>query len=239
MMKSPKILDSTQPLLYETGYKEWPYAYAGSCFPIRWKNNLYIVSAFHCFENHQVKPESTLYPIPLNTKHFFGFCCTLRAKVCGANDLKHYDQVLLQVSEKNHSPQQLCSVMATDLSKSDSLISLSSDQVTNVWFRGFLTENLKNEIDYENKKIKKQAYVTNGLVASRESLFDYCHMLKVKNPFPEGMSPNGMSGSAVYGVDRNGNSKLAGTVIEYNATTKEFLIIDAIVLSNLLEVENS
>jgi len=51
MMEVPNILDSTKPVLYQTGYEEWPYAYAGSCFPVRWKNNLYIVSAFHCFEN--------------------------------------------------------------------------------------------------------------------------------------------------------------------------------------------
>jgi hypothetical protein len=64
-------------------------------------------------------------------------------------------------------------------------------------------------------------------------------MLKVKTPTPEGMSPDGMSGSAVYGVDHNGNAKLAGTVIEYNSITNEFLVIDSIVLSKMLETENA
>ncbi|NTU50085.1 MAG: hypothetical protein HGA87_04230 [Desulfobulbaceae bacterium] len=36
MSDIPNILKSTQPLLYETGFDEWPYAYAGSCFPVRW-----------------------------------------------------------------------------------------------------------------------------------------------------------------------------------------------------------
>lgn len=239
MMKTPNILDSTQPILYETGYEEWPYAYAGSCFPVRWKNYLYIVSAFHCFENHQVEPERTLYPIPTDTKLFFGFCCKLRAKANEANSLKHYDQILLQVSYEIHSNEQLSSVIATDLSKSDSIISLSSIEVVDVWLRGFLFENPAHEVDYGKSKIRQQAYVTNGYVSSKKSLSDYCHMLKIKTPTPEGISPNGMSGSAVYGVDRNGNARLAGTVIEYNSLTNEFLVIDSIVLSKLLEEENA
>jgi hypothetical protein len=131
-MEVPNILDSTKPVLYQTGYEEWPYAYGGSCFPVRWKNNLYIVSAFHCFENHQVEPEATLYPIPTDTKQYFGFCSKLRAKVNEAHDLKHYDQVLLHVFAEIHSNEQLNSVAAPDLSKSDSVISLSGDEIVDV-----------------------------------------------------------------------------------------------------------
>lgn len=239
MMEVPGILNSTKPVLYETGYEDWPYAYAGSCFPVRWKNNLYIVSAFHCFENHQVEPEETLYPIPTDTDQFFGFCCKLRAKVNEANDLKHYDQILLQVSAEIHRKEQLNSVASLDLSKSDTVISLSSTEIVDVWLRGFISENPSHEIDYEKRKIRQQAYVTNGYVSSRKSLFNYCHMLKVKTPAPEGMSPDGMSGSAVYGVDQHGNVMLTGTVIEHNSITNEFLVIDSIVLKKLLETENA
>ncbi|NTU49956.1 MAG: hypothetical protein HGA87_03550 [Desulfobulbaceae bacterium] len=239
MIEPPKILDSTKPILYETGYEEWPYAYAGSCFPVRWKNKLYIVSAFHCFENHQVEPEATLYPIPVKQDHFFGYCCMLRAKVNEAKDLKHYDQLLLQVSHDIHSDKEIGSVNAFDLSDSQSLISLSSPDVLDVWLRGFLLENPGHEVDYEALKIRQQAYVTNGLVSSRNSLFNYCHMLKVKTPVPAGMSLNGMSGSAAYAVDKNGNVKFAGTVIEHNSFTDEFLVIDSLVLSELLRAENA
>lgn len=233
------LLDSTKPILYETGHKEWPYAYAGSCFPVRWKNNLYVVSAFHCFENHQVEPEGTLYPIPTKPEQYFSYCHKLRAKVNEANDLKHYDQILLQVSAKIHSNEQLYSVTALDLSKSDSVISFATGEIADVWLRGYLSENAEHEVDYEKRKIRQQAYVTNGYISSRKSLFDYCHMLKVKTPTPKDMSPDGISGSAVYGVDRNGNAKLAGTVIEYNSFTNEFLVIDGIVLRKLLETKNA
>jgi hypothetical protein len=239
MIEPPKILDSTKPILYETGYDEWPYAYAGSCFPVRWKNKLYIVSAFHCFENHQVDPEATLYPIPIKSDHFFGYCCKLRARVNEAKDLKHYDLILLQVSPNVHSNEEIDSVNAFDLSNTEMLISLSSQEVMDVWLRGFLLENPDHAVDYETCKIKQQAYVTNGFVSSRKSLFDYCHMLKVKKPIPDGMSPNGMSGSAVYVVDKNGGVKFAGTVIEHNSFTDEFLVIDSTVLSELLRTENA
>jgi hypothetical protein len=239
MIEPPKILESTKPILYETGYHEWPYAYAGSCFPVRWKSKLYIVSAFHCFENHQVAPEATLYAIPTKPEHFFGYCCKLRAKVNGAKDLKHYDQILLQVSPDIHSDEECNSVSAIDLSDTEMFVSLSSQEVSDVWLRGFLLENPVHAVDYEVCKVRQQAYVTNGFVSSRKNLFNFCHMLKVKTPVPDGMSPNGMSGSAVYAVDQKGNVKLAGTVIEHNSLTDEFLVIDSIVLSELLRTENA
>ena len=214
MNEPPSILDSTKPILYETGYNEWPYANAGSCFPVRWKDKLYIVSAFHCFENHQVDPKNTLYPIQTNTAEYFGFCCKLKVKVNEAKDLKHYDQILLQVSPDLHSNEQRDALAAFDLSDAESVISLSSSAIIDVWLRGFLLANPDHSIDYEKRKIRQQAYVTNGYVSSRKSFFDFCHMLKVKTPVPDGMSPNGMSGSAVYAVDCTGNAKFAGTVIE-------------------------
>lgn len=239
MMNVPKILESTKPLLYETGYDDWPYAYAGSCFPVRWKNQLYIVSAFHCFENHQVQPEATLYPIPMRQEDFFGYCCKLRGKAHGAKDSKHYDQILLQVSQSIHSNSEIDSVNALDLSEPESIISLSCPDVVDVWLRGFLSENSNHSVDYESGIIKQQAYVTNGLLSSRKSLFAHCYMLKVKTPVPAGVSPNGMSGSAVYAVDKRGTVKFAGTVIEYNQFTAEFLVIDSVVLSGLLRTENA
>ena len=237
-MDIPKILDSTKPVLYETGYEEWPYSYAGSCYPVRWKSNLYIVSAFHCYENHQVKPEDTLYSIPIEQDNFFGFCCTLRAKVEDTNDLKHYDQILLQASPEIHSEEQLNSVDAMDLSNPDSIISLLDNGIKDVWLRGYLSENPLHEVNYDERKIKQQAYVTNGMVSARKSTFDHCQMLKVKAPTPEGYLPDGMSGSPVYAKDKNGKIKIAGTVIEFNMYTEEFMVIDSQIIRELLSREN-
>jgi hypothetical protein len=238
-MDIPKILESTKPVLYETGYDEWPYSYAGSCFPVRWGSNLYIASAFHCYDNHKVNPEDTLYPIPIESDNFFGFCCILRARANDANDLKHYDQILLQVSSEINSDDQLKSVFAIDLSSAESIIDLSSKEVTDVWLRGYLSENPSHEISYDERKIKQQAFVTNGIVSSRKSSSDYCHMLKVKTPTPGGYSPDGMSGSPVYATDKQGNTRLAGVVIEFNIYTEEYLVIGSEVLRELLRRENA
>ena len=64
-------------------------------------------------------------------------------------------------------------------------------------------------------------------------------MVKVKTPFPEGFSPIGMSGSALYGMDRNGNVRFSGTVIEFNEYTNEYMVIDASILSGVLGHENA
>jgi hypothetical protein len=239
MSDIPHILKSTQPLLYETGFEEYPYAYAGSCFPVRWGQRLYIVSAYHCYENHQVTPENTLYAIPSDSISFLGYCNTLRGKVQGTSDQKHYDQIALEVSCEIHDEVTLASVEAIDLSKSENSISLSDPSLSDVWLRGFVFDNPAHEVCYENNKIRQQAYVTNGVVSSRKSTFDHCHMLKVKTPIPEGFSPRGMSGSAVYGKDQNGNLRFGGTVIEFNEYTKEYMVIDAVILSGVLGNENS
>ena len=239
MSDIPEILKSTQPLLYETGFDEWPYAYAGSCFPVRWGGRLYIVSAYHCYENHQVAPENTLYSIPSDSRSFFGFCSTLRGKVPGATDQKHYDQIALEASCEIHDKTALGSVNALDLSIPKNSISLSDSSLSDVWLRGFVFDNPAHEVCYENSKIRQQAYVTNGIVSSRKSNFDHCHMVKVKAPVPKGFSPRGMSGSAVYGVDRDGNVRFGGTVIELNEYTNEYMVIDAAVLSGVLGHENA
>lgn len=239
MSDVPEILKSTQPLIYETGCDEWPYAYAGSCFPVRWGENLYIVSAYHCYVNHQVTPENTLYSIPSDPKSFLGFCNTLREKVQGASDQKHHDQIALEVSCEIHDKTALDSVSALDLSIPKNSISLSDSALSDVWLRGFVFDNPAHEICYENNKIRQQAYVTNGIVSSRKSTFDHCHLVKVKTPVPEGASPRGMSGSAVYGVDQDGNVRFGGTVIEFNECTNEYMVIDAAVLSRVLGHKNA
>jgi len=64
-------------------------------------------------------------------------------------------------------------------------------------------------------------------------------MVKVKTLFPEGFSPIGMSGSALYGMDRSGNVRFGGAVIEFNEYTNEYMVIGAAILSGLLGHENA
>ena len=132
-IQEPSILSSTQPILCETGIEDWPYGYFGTCFPIRWENDLYIVSALHCYENHEISPECTCYPIPINEREFFGFCRKLKARNKKAKDLEHSDQILLQVASNIHSEAQLNSVEALDLSDAQSIISLSDQGIKDVW----------------------------------------------------------------------------------------------------------
>jgi hypothetical protein len=236
----PSIINSTQPILYDTEYEDWPYAYAGSCYPVRWNKNLYIISAYHCYENHDVKPEKTLYSIPKSEPlQFYGFNFKLTAKIKNAKDDKHKDQVILVVSNELHTQNIVDLPKALDLSDNENIISLSDPEISDVWLRGYLSNNDSHKIDYEKKKISPQAYVTNGIVSTRGSNSAHCYLLKVKTPCPEGLSPDGMSGSPVYAITNQGRLGLAGTVIEFNSLTDEFLVIDSAVLRELLRRENA
>jgi len=234
MSNIQEILQSTMPLLYDTGFQDYPYAYAGSCFPVRWGEKLYIVSAYHCYKNHEVTPEHTLYPIPSNSTSFFGFRNKLRGKVNGANDENHFDQIALEVSSDIHDKTARDSVKALDLRIPGNSISLSDPSLKEVWLRGFPFDNPAHEICYQHHNIQSQAYATNGLISSRKSLSDHCHMIKVKTPIPNNRSPRGMSGSAVYGLDQTGNFRFGGTVIAFNEYTNEYMVIDAAILSGVL-----
>ncbi len=239
-MSQPVVISLTMPLLYETEVEDWPYAFAGSCFPVRWKNALYIVSAFHCIENHRLKPESTLYPMLPSTKEFFGFSHFLRAKMQDTQDMRHYDQIVLQVSNELDSIQQSTLVKAIDLSDEDNIAKLSEpDKINEVWLKGYPFQNPSHLVDYEKKEIKPQALVINGFVSSRKSPFAHCSYVAVQNSSPFGWFPNGMSGSAVYVTDVLGKTRFAGTLIEFNEHTNEFLVIDPTPLYAMLKIEHS
>ena len=78
-MKIDDLLKSTKPILYETGTEEWPYAFSGTCYPVKYEGALFIVSAFHCYSNVQIEPENTLYPRPDDPTGFFAFDTQVRA----------------------------------------------------------------------------------------------------------------------------------------------------------------
>lgn len=153
---------------------------------------------------------------------------------------KHCDQVLLEVSTEIHTEEELTSVIAPELSDENHLISLPSQELLDdVWLRGFLLDNPNHQVDYENGKITEQAYLTNGYMSSRASGYKFCYYLKMKTPCPENYSANGMSGSPVYGKDVSGKIRFAGTIIEHNSLTNEYLVVESIVLRNILKEINS
>lgn len=232
------VIDATSPLLFLTDEADFPYAYGGSCYPVKWKDQLYIVSAFHCYDNLSIKPENTLYPIPQTNVNFFGFTNIFRAVCNNANDPKHSDQILLQVCKNNVSETQFNAVAALDLSNENYACSLTDPSVTQVLLRGYLNQNDVHAIDYESCVIRSQAYFTYGLISAKKSISDYCTNIKIQSPTPSGLPPTGMSGSAVYVTRNNNQFSLAGTVIEYNTFTNEFLVIDSSVIVNFLRQIN-
>ena len=109
------LLDSTSPILYETGDDEFPYAYAGTCFPIKYKNALYIVSAYHCFKNWNIAPSQTMYMTPDDARATFAFDFQDRPSITTARDCKHKDIVILHMAPSKHAQGQIDRVVALDV----------------------------------------------------------------------------------------------------------------------------
>jgi hypothetical protein len=230
------LLASTEPILYETFCDEYIYAYSGTCYPVKYSGRLFIVSANHCFENSGISPEQTLYPIPTGRgpQRFFGIDAKYRAKAPEAKDVKHQDQIVLEVA-KSHRPEEIIGVSALDLSLPGNALTPTGKSIKDIFVRGFPFEAPQHAIDYDQQIIRKQAYLTNGLVTATKSSFDFCYFIKLIQPIPDGMSPNGMSGTPVYGVTNQGMPVYCGTIIEYNKFDGEYLIISPEILVNTLK----
>lgn len=154
--------------------------------------------------------------------------------------MRHYDQIVLQVSNELHPIQQTTAVKAIDISRDDNITKLSEpDTIHEVWLRGYPLQNPSHLVDSEKNKIKPQALIVNGFISSRKSPYAHCSYVRVQTSSPFGWAPNGMSGSAVYVTDELGKTRFAGTLIEFNEFTDEFLVIDPTPLQALLNMEHS
>jgi hypothetical protein len=239
-INTPSIINSTKPVLYDTGDVNFPYAYAGTCYPVKWENNFYIISSAHCYENHSVKPEKTLYPIPHSSPlQFYGFNVKLTVDSNQFQGEKYKDQVILKVSNKLHTKDTIDLTKALDISKNSSIVSFSEINIEDIWIGGYLLSNDNSlDIDYDNKKMKSTLHISNRIISSRISSFAFCYYLKVPEDFLGETSYKGLSGSPVYIKSKENIVGLAGTIIEFNEYTNEFLVIDSIVLREYLEREN-
>jgi len=235
-MEPPNILSATKPLLYETGVDDWPYAFAGTCFPLRYGNRLYILSAKHCFTNHSVRPEDMLYPTPLDQRTFFAFDTKIEGCVPTATSDLHSDFLAMRVASSKHNDDELRLQTAMDVSDGGNVIKPTSQALMDVWLRGYPFDCPAHEIDYDGESIRSQAYTTNGGgVDVKDSQYDHCYWLRLKTPIGSDMSPCGMSGSPVYGIRRkDAGSVFLGLLTCFEPESKRYLFIGAEVIVGLL-----
>lgn len=229
------LMKSTKPILYETGSDEWPYAFSGTCFPVRYNGTLFIVSAFHCYNNFNIEPENTLYPRPDDPTGFFAFDTKLRGYAEQAKDDEHFDQVILRVAKSHHPQSETDKVVSLDLAVTANSRLPTSKDIKDFMVRGYPHDCPKHGIDYDKSKISYQAYTTNGAQSVNKSPFDFCYLIRMITPIPIGMSPNGMSGTPVYGIVQDGSPVYCGTIIKHSQFTDEYLMIGAEVLVNALK----
>ncbi len=234
-MKIDDLLKSTKPILYETGTEEWPYAFSGTCYPVKYEGALFIVSAFHCYSNVQIEPENTLYPRPDDPTGFFAFDTQVRAHATQAKDEEHFDQVVLRVAKSHHPQPETDKVVALDLAVAGNSRLPTNKDIKDFMVRGYPFDCPKHGIDYDRTIISYQAYTTNGALSVNRSPFDFCYLIRMIKPIPSRMSPNGMSGSPVYGIVQNGSPVYCGTIIKHSQFTGGYLMIGAEVLVNALK----
>jgi hypothetical protein len=199
---------------------------------VKFGSALFIVTAEHCFSNLGINPEQSLYPRPSDPRGFFAFDLKTVAKSPKARDAEHSDQIILRVSVAHHPVEETSKVRALDLAVPSN--SSLPTRVKDIVLRGFPWGLEKHRIDYDAGVVRQQAFATNGLVTANQSPFDHCYYIKMMTPIPDGMTPNGMSGTPAYGVMVDGAPVYCGTVICFNTVTREYLIIGPEMLVNIL-----
>lgn len=231
------LLRSTQPVLYETSSEEFPYALAGTCYPVKYGETLFIVSAFHCYKNFGINPEQTLYSRPDDKRTFFAFDQQTRAQAERATDEEHYDQVVLRVAMSKHTQEEIDRVVALDLALPSNSRPPANSDLKDLIVHGYPFDAPQYGIDYDLKKITHQAYTTNGALGIGKAPYDFCYSIRMITPIPDGMHPNGMSGSPIYGITYTNNPVYCGTIIRYGSATGEYIVIGPeILVSNLKKI---
>lgn len=228
------LLDATKPIIYETGVEEYPYALSGTCYPVRYHRNLFVVSAFHCYKNFNIEPEQTLYPRPANPTEFFALDRWFRAHAAESKDDEHYDQIVLRIARTDHSDSEIAQVAALDLAIPTNARLPTGSNIKDFLIRGYPFGAPGHYVDYDTQKISQQAYCTNGCLGVSKAPFDHCYSIRMLAPIPHGMNPNGMSGTPVYGVTCDSRPVYCGTIIRYGEVSKEYLAIGPEVLVNCL-----
>ena len=235
IMNIDDLLKSTKPILYETEMEEWPYAFSGTCYPVKYNKTLFIVSAFHCYNNFKIEPENTLYPRPEKPTRFLAFDTKVRARAQQSKDDEHFDQVVLRVARSHHPESETDKVFALDLAYEVNWRLPNSKNIKDFMVRGYPFDCPKYKINYQKKRISYQGYTTNGVLSVHKSPFDFCYLVRMIEPIPNGMSPNGMSGSPIYGINQSQTPVYCGTIIKYSNFTDEYLVIGPEVLVNTLK----
>jgi hypothetical protein len=230
-----QYLKLTKPILYETNIEKYPYAYAGTCFPIKWKNILYIITAKHCIKNHKISEEDILYPNPNDSRDFLAFNEKYFIEIT-SKDREIDDVVILKVAAtEDFSKDDIINFDVIDISKENNITILRNELVEDLFLRGYPFELDSHEILYDEDIIRQRAYTTNGFKKiKRSNLYEHCYNISFIEPIPEGISPNGMSGSPIFAL-KNNRLVFCGMVTKFNEITKDYLIIGAEVIKCYLE----
>ena len=196
-MITAKILgDCVRPLLFEhEAFHDTPYQIGGSCFVCSFRDEIYIVTANHCLIGKkpdqlrvQYHPTSDLFlPVKLLT--------TIRED--GKKPfLNHLDVAVFQVCKDTLDRSQLKAETVLDL---DPLMQQPLPIVpeAHLFLRGYPHE-LKNEIDFDVKKIIRQAYFAEATYAGQYTE-PKCHQFRFLDVHPI-TSINGMSGCPVFQI---------------------------------------
>jgi hypothetical protein len=226
------VLDLTQGIIWETGLEGYDYSVTGSCFPLRYKNSLYIVTALHVLRNLCREPKDMMYIVGSDKRNAFSYDLF----IFGNEQLgKKNDFCLSRVT----NPELMGALKfgsIFDLEKD--LLSISADSLHDLYIRGYPEELKGNFVDYDSGKISTQAYMTNGFERIRQIDEPGCSCIKMKTPvdLKFNNNPNGMSGSPVYGINKALKPGICGIMIGYNKFTDEYLIINASSILDSLKI---
>ena len=185
-------LTCARPLLAECDVPQFPYSFYGSCFLIRQRTRLYAVTAAHCLENQQLKPDDLRIPYAGPADEFVPIS-RIHKPATDEEDKDHVDFVLLEVDQER-VPVRLEGLLAPWHLPDRAPCSDALRAGRRLVCRGFPFE--LGDISYERKAIVRRGFMTEGEY-SGPSLARHCHTFTFLNNRVVG-DINGMSGAPVF-----------------------------------------
>ncbi|MFT7043820.1 MAG: V8-like Glu-specific endopeptidase [Candidatus Azotimanducaceae bacterium] len=215
------ILNTSIPVIIETGADEWPYSVRGTFFTIKIGGESYVVTARHVVHGND---ENTVF---FRYKNNSRFSLPLDQEIKNTSYMDEsspeYTDIILYRINKNETDEEFISI---DLNLSETPWERLS-KGDNLVIRGYPSE-LQKVLD---SGVKEQAVIINAKYLNR-AVTENCHDIELF-PTETFTFHDGYSGSPVF-LKKNSDFKFAGILIKADSFNNKGLFVDASVLLKMV-----
>ncbi|MBY0242616.1 MAG: hypothetical protein K2X55_25210 [Burkholderiaceae bacterium] len=231
-----KLSQSVQPLVFETGFPEFPYSTSGTVFLVGYKGKAYVITTRHGLAAENL-PAICIFPTDTSHKLLpLGHMFSVPLK---DEPEDFMDLAVIDISPSATLDQELGKASLIDMAKAYEPDWASNAKSIKLYVVGYPSE--RSEINIDTWDLRTDRIVLSGSYEG-PSPFPYVHLLRVSGAEEFG-SFSGFSGGPVFGLRQTTKGilkpVLCGMAIRGSSSSALFHFLDASVIVDALNVKFS